>query len=68
MATQSRAANGASRACPIDISEVRESDDELVVLVHLNGKPLELHVPRASVVPSKKHEHIPGFHADATPC
>ena len=69
MARQSPAANRASRACPIDsISEAYESDEELVVLVHLNGRQLELRVPRESDAPAKRPRHIPGFHADATPC
>jgi hypothetical protein len=69
MATQSAAAPGASRACPIDsISQVYESDDELVVLVCLNEGLLELRVPRESLAPETPSAHIEGFNADATPC
>ena len=69
MATQSAAAPGASRACPIDsVSQVYECDDELVVLVRLSDGLLELRVPRTSLATAKAPEHIPGFNADATPC
>jgi hypothetical protein len=69
MATQSSATSGASRACPVEsISQVYESDDELVVLVRLNDGLLELRVPRASVATEKVPGHIPGLNADATPC
>jgi hypothetical protein len=69
MATQSAAAPGASRACPVEsISQVYECDDELVVLVRLNDGLLELRVPCASVESAKPPEHIPGVNPDATPC
>jgi hypothetical protein len=69
MATQSPAASGASRACPVDsISQVYESGDELVVLVRLNDGVLELRVPRESVAAATEPERIRGFNADATPC
>ncbi len=68
MATQSAAAPRASRACPLEsISQVYESDDELVVLVRLNEGLLELRVPRTSLA-SEASPHIDGFNADATPC
>ncbi len=69
MATQSAAAPGASRACPVDsISQVYECDDELVVLVRLNDGLLELRVPRASLAAETPSTHIEGLNADATPC
>lgn len=69
MSTQTAASPGASRACPIDsISQVYESDDELVVLVRLNEGLLELRVPSESLVSEKHSTHIEGLNADATPC
>jgi hypothetical protein len=69
MATQSGAAPGASRACPIDsISRVYECDDELVVLLRLNEGLLELRVPRESLASEEPLPRIAGFNADATPC
>jgi hypothetical protein len=69
MATQSAASTGASRACPVDsISQVYESDDELVVLVRLNEGLLELRVPRESLATETSSAHIKGINADATPC
>ena len=74
MATQSAGSPGASRACPIEsISQVYESDDDLVVLVRLNDGLLELRVPRGSLAPKTQSAHIQsahieGFNADATPC
>lgn len=69
MATQSAAAPGASRACPIDsISRVYECDDELVVLLRLNEGLLELRVPRESLASEEPSPRIAGFNADATPC
>lgn len=69
MAPQTAASPNASRACPVDsISQVYESDDELVVLVRLNDGLLELRVPRESLAPPAPAAHIEGFHPDATPC
>jgi hypothetical protein len=69
MATQSTAATGASRACPVEsISQVYESDEELVVLVRLNEGLLELRVPRESLASTEPSPRIEGFNADATPC
>jgi len=69
MATQSAASPGASRACPAEsISQVYESDDELVVLVRLDDGLLELRVPRASLPADEPPTHIDGLNADATPC
>jgi hypothetical protein len=69
MATQSAAAPGASRACPIaSVSQVYECDDELVVLLRLNDGLLELRLPRESLASKEPSPRIEGFNPDATPC